>query len=144
MCFRGKLPRWVLAVLAIVQIVLTAAIAGLEFGSFYYDIAHGTIWAGFWSALVYIITFIMMFCMSMYFAILVPTITVFFYLFSLLLSRYIHCYLYSNTQLYVNIKFSSIYCSLICFLVSNECSTGLCNHLFRFILHQQSLQMLFR
>ncbi|CAF1501490.1 unnamed protein product, partial [Adineta steineri] len=46
------------------QLILTAAIAGLEFGSFYYDVAHGTIWAGFWSSLVFILTFIMMFIIT--------------------------------------------------------------------------------
>ncbi|CAF5072927.1 unnamed protein product, partial [Rotaria sp. Silwood1] len=62
MGFDKRFPRWVTAILAIAQVVLTAAIIGLEFGSIYYDVAHGTIWAGFWASLVFIKTFLMMFC----------------------------------------------------------------------------------
>ncbi|CAF1181157.1 unnamed protein product [Adineta steineri] len=64
MGFKERFPRWITLVLAILQLILTAAIAGLEFGSFYYDVAHGTIWAGFWSSLVFILTFIMMFIIT--------------------------------------------------------------------------------
>jgi len=64
MGFKERFPRWVTLVLAVIQVVLTAGIAGLEFGSFYYDVAHGTIWAGFWSSLVFILTFSTMFLIS--------------------------------------------------------------------------------
>ncbi|CAF3967996.1 unnamed protein product [Rotaria sordida] len=62
MGFEKRFPKWITAILALAQVVLTAAIIGLEFGSFYYDVAHGTIWAGFWASLVFIKTFLMMFC----------------------------------------------------------------------------------
>ncbi|CAF4443585.1 unnamed protein product, partial [Adineta steineri] len=61
MGFKERFPRWITLVLAIVQLVLTAAIAGLEFGSVYYDVAHGTIWVGFWAAIIFFYTFLMMF-----------------------------------------------------------------------------------
>jgi hypothetical protein len=67
MGFKERFPRWITAILGIAQIILTAAIVGLEFGSFYYDVAHGTIWAGFWSGLVFILTFLMMLIISKYF-----------------------------------------------------------------------------
>ncbi|CAF5001372.1 unnamed protein product [Rotaria socialis] len=63
MAFERRLPRWVTAILGIAQLALTAAIIGLEFGSFYYDVAHGTIWIGFWAGLVFIKTSLMMLCM---------------------------------------------------------------------------------
>ena len=59
MGFKERFPRWVTGVLALAQVVLTAAIVGLEFGSFYYDVAHGTIWVGFWAGIIFIITFIL-------------------------------------------------------------------------------------
>ncbi len=64
MGFTERFPRWATAILAIAQLILTAAIIGLEFGSFYYDVAHGTIWAGFWSGIVFIFTFFLMFFIS--------------------------------------------------------------------------------
>ncbi|UJR11328.1 hypothetical protein I4U23_015509 [Adineta vaga] len=64
MGFKERFPRWVTLVLAILQLILTAAIAGLEFGSFYHDVAHGTIWAGFWSCLIFIPTFLLMFILT--------------------------------------------------------------------------------
>ncbi|CAF4057364.1 unnamed protein product [Rotaria sordida] len=64
MAFEKRFPRWITAILALAQVVLTAAIIGLEFGSIYYDVAHGTIWAGFWASLVFIKTFLMMFCIT--------------------------------------------------------------------------------
>jgi hypothetical protein len=69
MNFQKGFPRRVTAVLAIIQTILAAAIIGLEFGSFSNDVAHGTIWAGFWCGVVFIITFLMMFCTSKYFTI---------------------------------------------------------------------------
>ncbi|CAF1437099.1 unnamed protein product [Rotaria magnacalcarata] len=62
MAFERRLPRWAAAILGIAQLALTAAIIGLEFGSFYYDVAHGTIWIGFWAGLVFIKTSLMMLC----------------------------------------------------------------------------------
>ncbi len=78
MGFKERFPRWVTGILAIAQIILTAAIIGLEFGSFYYDVAHGTIWAGFWAGLVFLLTCIMMFCISKCFRILIFNIIILF------------------------------------------------------------------
>lgn len=64
MGFAERFPRWITALLGIAQVILTAAIVGLEFGSFYYDVAHGTIWAGFWSGIIFIITFLQMLLIS--------------------------------------------------------------------------------
>ncbi|CAF5001825.1 unnamed protein product, partial [Rotaria sp. Silwood1] len=55
MSFKGRFPRWVTVILGIAQLLLTAAIIGLELGSDYIDLAHGTIWIGFWAGLIYII-----------------------------------------------------------------------------------------
>lgn len=66
MAFERRFPRWVTAILAAALFFLTAAIIGLEFGSFYYDVAHGTIWIGFWAGLVFIKTSWMMICTSKY------------------------------------------------------------------------------
>ncbi|CAF0743391.1 unnamed protein product [Adineta ricciae] len=60
MGFSERFPRWTSAVVGIAQLVLTAAIVGLEIGSVYIDLAHGTIWVGFWASLVFIKTFLMM------------------------------------------------------------------------------------
>jgi len=35
---------------------MTAATIGLELGSVYIDLAHGTIWAGFWSGIIFKLT----------------------------------------------------------------------------------------
>ena len=64
MGFSERFPRWTSAILGIVQAILTAAIIGLEVGSCYIDLAHGTIWAGFWAGLVFIKTFLMMLFIS--------------------------------------------------------------------------------
>ncbi|CAF4528513.1 unnamed protein product [Rotaria sp. Silwood2] len=64
MGFKGRFPRWVTAVLGIAQLLLTAAIIGLELGSDYIDLAHGTIWIGFWAGLIYIIACIKMLCIT--------------------------------------------------------------------------------
>ncbi len=80
MGFAERFPRWATAILAIAQLILTAAIIGLEFGSFYYDVAHGTIWAGFWSGLVFILTFLMMFIISKLFIIQMSKLIIICYL----------------------------------------------------------------
>jgi hypothetical protein len=80
MGFAERFPRWATAILAIAQLILTAAIIGLEFGSFYYDVAHGTIWAGFWSGLVFILTFLMMFIISKLFIIKMSKLIIICYL----------------------------------------------------------------
>ena len=64
MGFSERFPRWITAILGVVQLVLTAAIVGLEVGSAYIDLAHGTIWVGIWAGLVFIITFLMMLFIS--------------------------------------------------------------------------------
>ncbi|UJR19609.1 hypothetical protein I4U23_022743 [Adineta vaga] len=64
MGFKERYPRWLCLLFAVVELVLTLAIIGTELGSFYNNVSHGTIWAGFWSALFYIPTLIMMFIMS--------------------------------------------------------------------------------
>ncbi|CAF4198031.1 unnamed protein product [Rotaria sp. Silwood2] len=64
MGFKGRFPRWITIVLGITQLLLTAAIIGLELGSDYIDLAHGTIWIGFWAGLIYIATFLTMLCIT--------------------------------------------------------------------------------
>jgi uncharacterized membrane protein len=67
MGFSERFPRWLTGFIAIAQLLITAAIIGLELISDYIDLAHGTIWAGLWSGIVFIITFIMMLTISKYF-----------------------------------------------------------------------------
>jgi hypothetical protein len=64
MGFAERFPRWTSAIVGVAQLVLTAAIIGLEIGSVYIDLAHGTIWVGFWAGLVFIKTFLMMLFIS--------------------------------------------------------------------------------
>ena len=72
MGFSERFPRWTSAVVGIAQLVLTAAIVGLEVGSVYIDLAHGTIWVGFWASLVFIKTFLMMlFISKIFFSVLI-------------------------------------------------------------------------
>lgn len=59
-------PRIPAALLGILQLALAAAAIGLEVGSIFVDLAHGTIWAGFWSGLVYIITGLLLLLMGKY------------------------------------------------------------------------------
>ena len=66
MGFSERFPRWITALIGIAQIALTAAIVALEVLSIFVDLAHGTIYAGFWCGLVFIITFIMMLFISEY------------------------------------------------------------------------------
>jgi hypothetical protein len=48
--------------LAIFQMILYLAIIGLEAASVYYDPGRGTIYAGFWCSLIFLVTWIAMFC----------------------------------------------------------------------------------
>lgn len=64
MGFSERFPRWITAILGVAQLLLTAAIVGLEIGSAYIDLAHGTIWVGIWAGLIFIITFLMMLFIS--------------------------------------------------------------------------------
>lgn len=64
MGFAERFPRWITAILGIAQLFITAAIVGLELISCYIDLAHGTIWAGLWSGIVFIITFLTMLFIS--------------------------------------------------------------------------------
>jgi hypothetical protein len=64
MGFSERFPRWVTAIIGVGQLLLTAAIVGLEIGSAYIDLGHGTIWVGIWAGLVFIITFLMMLFIS--------------------------------------------------------------------------------
>ncbi|UJR32231.1 hypothetical protein I4U23_019696 [Adineta vaga] len=60
MGFSERFPRWITGILGVAQVVITAAIVGLELGSSYIDLAHGTIWAGYWCSIVFIWTFLVM------------------------------------------------------------------------------------
>jgi hypothetical protein len=64
MGFSERFPRWTSAIIGIVQLALTAAIIGLEVGSVYIDLAHGTIWVGFWTGIIFIKTLLMMLFIS--------------------------------------------------------------------------------
>ena len=64
MGFAERFPRWTSAIIGVVQLGLTAAIIGLEVGSVYIDLAHGTIWVGFWAGIVFIKTVLLMFLIS--------------------------------------------------------------------------------
>lgn len=66
MGFSERFPRWITGVLGLVQLLLTTAIIGLEIGSVYIDVAHGTIWVGLWSGLVFMMTVLAMMCISKY------------------------------------------------------------------------------
>lgn len=64
MGFGERFPRWITGLIGIAMGGLTAAIVGLEVGSSYIDLAHGTIWAGFWAGLVFIKTTLLMLFIS--------------------------------------------------------------------------------
>jgi hypothetical protein len=66
MGFSERFPRWITGILGFIQLLITAAIIGLELGSVYIDLAHGTIWAGFWSGIIFIMTFVTMLFISKY------------------------------------------------------------------------------
>jgi hypothetical protein len=56
MGFSERFPRWITGILGFAQLLITAAIIDLELGSVYIDLAHGTIWAGFWSGIIFKLT----------------------------------------------------------------------------------------
>ncbi|CAF1011586.1 unnamed protein product [Rotaria magnacalcarata] len=60
MGFSERFPRWTSAIIGLAQLALTAAIVGLEVGSVYIDLAHGTIWVGFWAGVIFIKTLLLM------------------------------------------------------------------------------------
>lgn len=64
MGFAERFPRWSSGILGLIMLVLTVAIIGLEVGSNYIDVAHGTIWGGFWGGLVFLKTCLMMLFIS--------------------------------------------------------------------------------
>jgi hypothetical protein len=64
MGFAERFPRWTTALLGVIQLALTAAIIGLEVGSVIIDLAHGTIWVGFWTGIVFIKTVLLMLFIS--------------------------------------------------------------------------------
>ena len=64
MGFSERFPRWITLLIGLGQFALTAAILALELVSAYIDLAHGTIWAGFWSSLIFIPTFLLMLFIS--------------------------------------------------------------------------------
>ena len=68
MGFSERFPRWITGVIGLVLLLITGAIIGLEIGSCYIDLAHGTIWVGLWCGLVFLITsFAMLFISKYYF-----------------------------------------------------------------------------
>ena len=64
MGFSERFPRWITLVIGIAQAVLTVAIIVLEFLSVYIDLAHGTIWIGFWAGLFFAYATVMMLFIS--------------------------------------------------------------------------------
>ncbi|CAF0751940.1 unnamed protein product [Didymodactylos carnosus] len=59
--WREKFPASVPSLLAVLQLLLTLSIVGLEAASVYYDLVHGTIYAGFWCSAIFTISWIAMF-----------------------------------------------------------------------------------
>jgi hypothetical protein len=64
MGFSERFPRWLSGLIGLIQLALVAAIIGLEVGSSIIDLAHGTIWVGYWAGLVFLKTVLMMFFIS--------------------------------------------------------------------------------
>lgn len=64
MGFTERFPRWITLLIGVAQFALTAAILALDLVSAYIDLAHGTIWAGLWSSLIFIPTFLLMLFIS--------------------------------------------------------------------------------
>ena len=76
MGFAERFPRWTSAVLGAIQLALTVVIIGLEIRSSIIDLAHGTIWVGYWAGLVFIKTFLMMLFISMTFRFYFPSVSI--------------------------------------------------------------------
>ena len=64
MSLSDRFPRWASGIMMILQLAFAAALIGLEVGSVYIDLAHGTIWIGFWAGLVFFYTAMVMCCFS--------------------------------------------------------------------------------
>ena len=64
MGFSGRFPRWLTGIIGVVQLLLTLAIIGLEIGSLYIDLAHGTIFVGIWAGIVFLIATLSMLFIS--------------------------------------------------------------------------------
>ena len=64
MGFSERFPRWITLIIGVAQFALTAVILAMEILSAYVDLAHGTIWVGLWSSLVFIPTFLFMLFIS--------------------------------------------------------------------------------
>lgn len=64
MGFSERFPRPITAIIAILLLLFAAAIVALEILSIYKDVGHGTIWAGLWSALIFIPTIFAMLFIS--------------------------------------------------------------------------------
>lgn len=62
--FKDRFPRWITLIIGLLQLVLTLATIGLEVGSIYIDLAHGTIWIGFWAGIVFLLSSLMMLFIS--------------------------------------------------------------------------------
>jgi hypothetical protein len=55
------MPGWLIGLLAALQVILWLLIIILEGVSVYYDVTHGTIYAGFWCSGIFFITWVTMF-----------------------------------------------------------------------------------
>ena len=64
MGFSGRFPRWLTGIIGVVQLLLTLAIIGLEVGSLYIDLGHGTIFVGIWAGIVFLIATLSMLFIS--------------------------------------------------------------------------------
>lgn len=104
MGFSERFPRWTSALIGIAMVALTAAIIGLELGSCYIDLAHGTIWVGFWAGIIFIKTSLLMLFISklFYFCFSMNNSSI---LFSMLLPWSVLCDLCTNMDQYVKIIF---------------------------------------
>lgn len=61
------IPAWLIGLLAGLQVILWLAIIILEGFSVYYDAREGTIYAGFWCSIIFLTTWISMFCFCKFF-----------------------------------------------------------------------------
>lgn len=64
MGFAERFPRLITLIIGVLVLGLSAAIVALEILSVYQDIGHGTIWAGLWSALIFIPTILALLIIS--------------------------------------------------------------------------------
>ena len=59
-------PTWLIALLAVIQLLLTCFIVGLEITSLVFDLWHSMSFAGFYCSIFFLITWISMFTVSKY------------------------------------------------------------------------------